>query len=205
MNKKDLDLSFLYQEPLIRDYSRLDEDDEFLQWMLEYQEEQDAFSKYVKDCSLDDFVYLMIVAFKDKYPNFINLNSTFHSAPLQMEKWAEVDKIRTSFEKIDQFETNFDRGDIVKLIVHMHIGPMRNEFDPGDRDMYEQKICIEFNEAIPARVLDEALHGNNYELNKEGDSTVYTLIDSPIAKLYLKDKSLEIEINEEKVYLYYVS
>jgi hypothetical protein len=133
------------------------------------------------------------VAFAKKYPNFVNLKSTFHNTPLE----------DTQEERI--YDSGFDRNDIVTLKVHKFIGPIEDEFDLGNRVVYEQKIFVNFNEKIPSQAIKDGLDGCKYEKNNEGESTIYILTDSPIAKLTLTELSLEIEINEDMVYLYYVS
>lgn len=192
-NKLNIDLSFLYQEPFIRDYDVLDDDPEYFEWTLRYHDEYMEFVDFVQKSSLEDFVYLLTFAFKDEFPRF----SKIHSA-LQDSEFSDL-------LEVNVYESGFMRSDIEKMILHLFLGPIKDEFDPGNREIYEQKIELTFNEKIPENGIKEALSDSEFEREIEEGTVVYSLKESPIQELRLKEKKLTVIINKEKVIQYYAS
>jgi len=59
-NKHNLDLRFLYQEPLIRDSMIAGRDLEQEAWDEKYEKGEHAFRDFSMQCTLDEFVYIYI-------------------------------------------------------------------------------------------------------------------------------------------------
>ncbi len=190
MNKNNLDLKFLYQEPLVRDYDVMGIDLEQRAWDKKHEKGEEKFRNFVKKCSLKDFIHTYIRVFKDKFPNGSRLAFSF------------CGNVSYPEENIKEFK-EFDRSDIKSYVTEKYIGPIKNEFDPGNRDVYETKINIEFKKVFSLETVDKALEGLSYTKNRENDITVYEVEDSPIKTLEVTDTSFSININEDKVVLYY--
>ncbi|WP_452599006.1 hypothetical protein [Pontimicrobium sp. MEBiC01747] len=190
MNKHKLDLRFLYQKPLIRDYDVMGIDFERRAWDKKYEKGEDKFRNFIRKCSLENFIYIYINIFTEKFPNVLRLAFTFSGNLSQPE------------EQINEFN-EFDRSDITSLITKEYIGPIKNEFDPGDRDIYETKLSLEFKKSFPLDTVEEALEGLTYTKTKENDTTIYEVEDSPIKTLEVTNTGFTININEDKVVLYY--
>ena len=59
-NKYNLDLRFLYQEPLIRDSMIAGRDLEQEAWDEKYEKGEYAFRDFSMQCTLDEFVYIYL-------------------------------------------------------------------------------------------------------------------------------------------------
>lgn len=103
----------MYQEPIIGGFNQLDSNTKLYEWMNKYREDFLTFIKYVENCSLEEFVYLFVIAFKEKYPNFSNLKNSFY------------DGSTGETMEIHHFESNFERNDISELIVNMYMAQLR--------------------------------------------------------------------------------
>lgn len=72
MNKEDLDYEpFYYVQPL-----RLIEDPgESVMFFLKYMDEKMAFKDFLKNCSMEDFIWVIVFIFKDEYGSGARLSS----------------------------------------------------------------------------------------------------------------------------------
>lgn len=191
-NKFNLDTKFLYQEPLIRDYTIGGGPDlERIDWREKYRKGEDAFRAFVKSCTLADLVYIYTYVFKEKFPNILRLASSVSNST--------ADNTEADITKSIEFE----RSDITVFDTENYLGPIKNEYDPMDRNVYETKVNIEFNKTFPISAIEEALQGLSYTTETTGAITTYIIEDSPIKKLEVKSNGFTIYINEEKVVLYY--
>jgi len=190
-NKFNLDMRFLYQEPLIRDYIvGGGPDHERIEWENKYEKGEDAFSAFIKKCSLEDLIYVYLYAFKEKFPNILRLafsvcNSTEFSED-NTTKYIE-----------------FDRSDITAFDTESNVGSIKDQFNPIKRDVYETMVKLCFNKTVPISAIEEALLGLSYTKEISNTNTIYSVENAPIKKVVVTIKSFTIYINEEKVVLYY--
>lgn len=189
-NKFNLDLSFLYQEPLIRDYYVAGIDKEYEAWKNKYENEKNEFRKFSEESKLEDFVYMFVIAFRDTFPNVISLSYFFCGESVKETE------TRTSHEE-------YFRDDIEYFATEMLIGPLKDDESDLNRDNYEKEVIINFKENIPEKIIKKALEDISYEKTVEGEKTIYSIDGSPIDRLEVTDKGLTLLINPEKVILYY--
>lgn len=190
MNKNNLDLRFLYQEPLVRDYDVMGIDLEQRAWDKKHEKGEEKFRNFVKECSLKDFIHTYIGVFKDKFPNGSRLAFSF------------CGNVSYPEENIKEFK-EFDRSDIESYKTKKYIGPVKNELDPENRDVYETKLILKFTESFSLETIEEALEGLIYTKSEENEITIYEVEDSPIKTLEVSDTGFNININDDKIILYY--
>lgn len=182
-NKFNLDLVFLYQEPLKRDFFiALDRDEEFEEWIYKYEKEQDEFYDFTNKCSTDDLIYMFIKPFVEKYPRVFKIALSIAS------DYQVVDEDIYKFVK-------FKRNDIKRLETELEIGPIKNKYLPEDRDTYDKKITIEFTKSFSQNAVIEALKGKEYTQANINGLTTYIVKNSPIDRLEVSDKGFTILIN----------
>ena len=188
-NKFNLDMMFLYQEPLKRDYIVLDNDTEYDEWFYKYEKEEDKYCELVKQCSFNDLVYLFIRPFIEKYPRVYKIAFS----------------VSSNYECIDGYlykYKKFNRNDVLKFETESEIGPIKNEFLPEDRDIYDKKITVEFTESINQNTIVDALEGKEFTKSKKNDSTNYLVKNSPIDYIEVYEKKMVIYINPKMVIYY---
>lgn len=190
-NKFNLDLIFLYKEPLDREYIILDNDKEFQEWTNKYEKQENLFVNYISNCSLNDFVYLLVRAFTTKYPNFTTLGFTLGNS-----NWDKKEENFTTFE-------NFIRKDIKTFFSELYLGPVNDPLHPEIREIFDKRITMEFNNSFSESIIPEALIGKNYIKTMDGNRSIYKVQESPIDSLEYVDKKIIININPLYVFLYY--
>lgn len=190
-NKFNLNLAFLYQEPLDRDYIIGGGPDlERIEWEQKYELEEDIFLSYVKDCSLDDLIYLIVHIFKVKYPNIIRLA---YKISKESNRIAE--------DKVKYFD--FYRDDIIYFNTDLFLEPILDEFLREFRDVYETSVSLKFKKPFSILSIEEALEGTVYSKLISDELVQYDVKNSPIKSIDVKADSFTIHINREKVILYY--
>jgi hypothetical protein len=190
-NKFNLDLRFLYQKPLERDYMIGGGPDlERIKWEQKYEEGKDSFRAFVKQCAIDDLVYVFILAFKDNYPNISRLAlSICNNSIKRIENYREYDE--------------FDRKDIVSMSTNLFLGPIEDELMPMERDVYETKLNMKFSSSFSIDAIESALEGLSFSKEIIEGKTLYTIQNSPIKTLEVTANEFSIHVNEDKVILYY--
>lgn len=190
-NKFNLDLIFLYKEPLNRGYMILDNDKEFHEWTNKYETQENLFINYISNCPLNDLVYLLIRTFTLKYPNFTTLGFTLGSS-----NWDKKEENFTFFE-------NFIRKDIKACFSELYIGPIDDPLQPEIRKIFDKKITVEFNDSFSEATINEALTGKNFTKTIDGNKSIYKVEQSPIDSLECTNNKIIITINPLNVILYY--
>jgi hypothetical protein len=126
-NKLNLDLIFLYQKPLNRDYSVLDNDVAGREWTHRYEKQRKDFRSFVKQCSLANLAYIFIRSFAVEYPKVTNLGFSIGDIPLYGD------------EGLKKFE-DFIRPDIKNFESELYLGPVLDPIlMPNERDLYDIK------------------------------------------------------------------
>lgn len=162
------------------------------------------FKEYLKACSTDELIYLLIYIYRDKYPR-----EEFDSAisvDTNSKNLLSYNNIEgRSISENKHFFTNFSRKDIISMNSQYH-----NEKYTDDEIMekhwrgefYMQNLFLEFNKEVPIDIIDKALGEKEYIKIKKDDLLVYEVNDSPIASLEITKNSIKLNVNEDKVIRY---
>ncbi|WP_072962509.1 hypothetical protein [Flavobacterium aquidurense] len=162
------------------------------------------FEDYVKVCSFEELIFLMIYIYKDKYPR-----SIFDSAiSLDYEKQnllSHTNKKGRGISENKYIFNNFLRKDVTGMISQFH----SEEYTEDEiiekywrGESYMQNLFLEFNKEVPIHIIDKALEGKEYTKTEKDGVLLYEVKDSPIASLEVTKNSIKLNINEEKVILY---
>ncbi|WP_343697109.1 hypothetical protein [Flavobacterium sp.] len=193
---------------------------DFLYFNLEHTEENDLksrqlyydkfdwdennFDNYIKKCSLEELIYLMINIYKDKYPR-----SIFHFAisldANEQNLHSYIDKNRRTIRENQFLYNNFLRKDVLSMKTRHHEEEYSDEESIEKYwrgESYMQNLFLEFNKEIPLKIIDKALGGKEYAKTEKDDTLLYEVKDSPIASLEVAKNSIKLNINEDKVINY---
>ena len=181
MNKQDVNLiGFYYQEPLQVD------GDISNSVMFKYDDERERVISFLKECSLNDFIYVMIRLFKDKYPD----------AGLLAAYISERDKsIRQGQKKIES-GSSILRDDITQFYWHYHLDELKNVSYYLEQVTFSFKDEINLEDLINTTI--ESIEGKEFELT---ENTILVK-DSAIDRFILSSTQIEIWVNPEKVVRY---
>ncbi|WP_299679137.1 hypothetical protein [uncultured Dokdonia sp.] len=189
-NKFDLNLEFLYQLPLVRDYSIGGGfDKELDDWMSKYDKERADFQKFEKRATINDLLYTYIYSFREKTPDLTSLAFT----------------IEETYEKISETKTKYmtSRSDITSFEVKTVLGDNRDEFFPEGRDRFDKELTIFLRQSYTINAIDEALQEIMYEKEMEGDTITYKVQDGVIDTLVVTPDKIIITISDDKLVDYY--
>lgn len=191
-NKFNLDLRFLYQKPLERGYMIGGGPDlERIKWEQKYEEGKDSFRAFVKQCAIDDLVYVFVLAFKETFPNVLRLGYSICNSTNKETK-----------EDLTEY-VDFNRKDIVSMSTDLFLGPIEDELMPMEREVYETKLNMKFSSSFSIDAIESALEGLSFSKEIIEGKTLYTIQNSPIKTLEVTANEFSIHVNEDKVILYY--
>ena len=189
MNKFKLDLAFLYQPPLVRDYDMVDNDTELQDWMFRYDKERAAFQEFEEQASVNDLLYIYIYAFKEQTPSLVRLAVTITDSYERLTNGTRKDKTR--------------RSDIIGFESILLLGNNIDEISPEGRDRFDKRLSIFLGESYNIAVIDEALQGLEYEKTMDGNKTIYSVQDGVIETLVATPTQIVITISDDKLVDYY--
>ncbi|KFF06430.1 hypothetical protein [Flavobacterium reichenbachii] len=163
------------------------------------------FEDYAETCSFEELVYLMIYIYKDKFPR-----DKFHSIiSLDSANRNLLTCINENKRRINEdifTYNNFMRKEVTSMNVQFHTEEYSDE-EVLEKycfwESYMQNLFLEFNKEVPIHVIDKALEGKEYTKSDKNDVLLYEVKDSPIASLEVTKNSIKLNINEEKVILYF--
>ena len=168
--------------------------------------DENHFDDYIRGCSLEELVYLMIYIYKDKYPR-----SVFHFAiSLDSKQENLLSYISENKRTISENKFSHDkflREDVIAMSTQHHDEEYSDEESIEKYwrgESYMQNLFLEFNQEVPIHIIDKALEGKEYTKTEKDNILLYELKESPIASLEVNKNSIKLNINEEKV-IFYIS
>jgi hypothetical protein len=168
--------------------------------------DENHFDDYIRGCSLEELVYLMIYIYKDKYPR-----SVFHFAiSLNSKQENLLSYISENKRTISENKFSHDkflREDVIAMSTQHHDEEYSDEESIEKYwrgESYMQNLFLEFNQEVPIHIIDKALEGKEYTKTEKDNILLYELKESPIASLEVNKNSIKLNINEDKV-IFYVS
>lgn len=189
-NKFNIDLVFLYQLPLVRDYSiGGGRDTELQDWMFKYDKERATFEKFEKQANINDLLYIYIYSFREQAPDITRIAFTLNG------RYEDVN------ETITKYLTS--RSDIISFETKTILGDNIDEFFPEGRDRFDKELTIFLGEPYAIRAIDEALQGISYDKEIDGEKTIYKVQDGVIDTLVATPDKIVITINDDKLVDYY--
>ena len=166
--------------------------------------DENHFDDYIRGCSLEELVYLMIYIYKDKYPR-----SVFHFAisldSKQENLLSHISENKRTIRENKFSHDKFLREDVIAMSTQHHDEEYSDEESIEKYwrgESYMQNLFLEFNQEVPIHIIDKALEGKEYTKTEKDNILLYEVKDSPIASLEVNKNSIKLNINEEKVILY---
>ena len=178
-SKEELNfIGYYYQEPMMLDGDPLD--------LFKYAEENAEVRDFLKVCSIEDFIWVIINLFKDKYANGSQLSAHITASNWKEDNGVLEDNIKTYIEK------PLYRNDIDDITIIYDL----EEFVPTREHM----ISFGFNILEPLDdiniVVEEILGNNNFI--REGDKYILDE-NSAIKHLVVRPDYFLLKINESKI------
>lgn len=166
--------------------------------------DENHFDDYIRGCSLEELVYLMIYIYKDKYPRNI-----FHFAiSLDSKQENLLSYISKNKRTINENKYSYDkllREDVIAMSTQHHEEEYSDEESIEKYwrgESYMQHLYLEFNKEVPIHIIEKALEGKEYTKTERDHILLYELENSPIASLEITKTSIKLNINEDRVILY---
>jgi hypothetical protein len=183
-SKNDISIDYLYKQNPHKN-SLYDGDDIMFEFL--FLDEKKEMENFLNNSALADLVFLLIRAFRNKYPNFLELTSVL-AGDGKSQKKGNID-IDTDPPKT--------RKDIKEFEWHYFLN---NKFG---ETYYLQKAVFHFANTESKEnlisAIKEALEGNSYtETNG-----VFEVTDSPIKQITVTNWLFELVVNDEKVIYYF--
>ncbi len=188
-NKLNIDLVFLYQLPLVRNYGFTDNDPEYDDWVSKYREEYYTFLDFIEQAKMSDIIYLYMYAFRENTPDVGTL----------------VYALADTSEEISETKMKFvvSRPDIIGFQRKIVLGDNIDELLPEGRDRFDKELTIFLGESYTMSVIDDALQGIVYEKETDGDMTTYKVQDGVIDTLVATPNKIVITISDDRLVDYY--
>jgi len=168
--------------------------------------DENHFDDYIRGCSLEELVYLMIYIYKDKYPR-----SVFHFAisldSKQENLLSHISENKRTIRENKFSHDKFLREDVIAMSTQHHDEEYSDEESIEKYwrgESYMQNLFLEFNQEVPIHIIDKALEGKEYTKTEKDNILLYEVKDSPIASLEVNKNSIKLNINEDKV-IFYIS
>ncbi|WP_409415948.1 hypothetical protein [Flavobacterium sp. PS2] len=166
--------------------------------------DENHFDDYIRRCSLEELVYLMIYIYKDKYPRSVfHFAISLDSKQENLLSFISKNKRTISENKFSHYK--FLREDVIAMSTEHHEEEYSDEESIEKYwrgESYMQNLFLEFNEEVPIHIIDKALEGKEYTKVEKDNVLLYEVKDSPIASLEVAKTSIKLNINEDKVILY---
>lgn len=172
MKREDLDFEpFYYVEPM----RIIDDPDESIKEFFKYDQEKTEVKNFLKDCTLNDFIWVVIHIFKNEFADGALLSS-FISAIIQKEKQSDG---------MLYFGKFYHRKDLKNH---------KCKFNQDDHFEYlEFEIVSPFSQINSA--IEDALSGKNY--SRSGDKYILTA-DSGIEYIEATPTFFKLKANMKK-------
>ena len=155
---------------------------------FKYIDEKEVVGDFLKTCSINDFIYVIVSLFKDTYPNAASF-SYYISENYKKEEVTEGKEISNEKPK--------HRTDIAEFKWHYYLSP------EIAAEYYLKKLEFTFSKKENQQDLldsaEEALVGKTFT-TASGEVSIE---NSPISSIKITDTAFELIINEDMVVYYY--